>query len=232
MPKKGKSRPQTRDERKTVLIVDDHPIVCHGLRELIGPDNELRVCGMAHGTAQAREMVAQLQPDVILMDVSLGGDSGIDLVDGLRQEGLKTPILMLSVHDESAFAEWALRAGAQGYVMKGESPDALLAAIRDVLEGRIHVSPRVASDILGKLSSHPLETRSGIPWLSGREREVFRLIGQGCATREIAQSLELSIKTVETHRAHIKRKLGIDGSNQLVKRAVEWLSSQGTVATR
>jgi DNA-binding NarL/FixJ family response regulator len=206
-----------------VLVVDDHPIVRQGLALLINREPDLMVCGEAEEAQSAAQAVAALRPDIVILDISLGGPDGLELLKQLRARDGDLPILVLSMHDESIYAERALRAGANGYIMKQEATELVLTAIRRILAGQIHVPERVASKIVGHyVRRSTLEARSPIAALSDRELEVFRLIGEGSSTREIAEALHLSVKTVESYQAHIKEKLALRNARELQHHAIEW----------
>lgn len=213
------------DPRRRVLIVDDHPIVRHGLRQVLNQDDDLVVCGEAGNAAEALEKIAELKPDVVIVDISLETSNGIELTKSIRSTDQELPVLMLSMHDESLYAERALRAGANGYVMKQEAAETVVKAVRTVVQGDLYVSDAIASRMLrdfldGKRGRHG---RFGIQNLSDRELEIFELIGRGKPAREIADMLHLSVKTVETHRGHIKRKLKLRNAAELMQHAVNWV---------
>jgi DNA-binding NarL/FixJ family response regulator len=209
---------------RTVFIVDDHPVFREGLARIINQEKDLVVCGQAADAAEALQGAASAKPDAVVIDISLEGTNGIDLAKALRARLPDTRLLILSMHPESLYAERALRAGANGYVMKRESGRKLLAAIRCVLEGKTHVSPELNELILRRVSTpRPDSARSSIERLSDRELEVFQLIGQGVGSRQIAERLGVSVKTVATHREHIKEKLHLDTTSALVQRAIHWV---------
>ncbi|MFH1723066.1 MAG: response regulator transcription factor [Elusimicrobiota bacterium] len=212
--------------RGGILIVDDHPIVARGLAEVLGQQPGLRVCGIVHDAHAALLAVKERSPDMAVVDISLKGDDGIELVKRIRARRHKLPILILSMHDESVYAERALRAGAQGYIMKEALTANLVRAVRRVLKGDIFLSDAVRSDIMRRQVGIGLGTArpgaSPIQARSDREMEIFRLIGRGRGTREIADTLHRSVKTVQSHRENIKKKLGLRGSAELVRLAVEW----------
>lgn len=214
-------------KRNKILIVDDHPVLRHGISQLINNESDLVVCGEAETAPGALEAMRTLRPDLALLDISLQGTNGIELVKLMRAEQPKLPILMLSMHDESLYALRALRAGARGYVMKGEAMDHVLTAIRKVLDGDIYVSPRFSERLVFK-AIQSLEGGMGSPVdkLSDRELEVLQLLGKGFGTREIANELHLSIKTIETHRAHIKEKLGFKDAGEMVRFAIDWVTRE------
>jgi DNA-binding NarL/FixJ family response regulator len=210
-----------------VFVVDDHPIVRQGLALLIDQEPDLVVCGAAEEAHSALQAIASLRPDILILDISLPGSDGIDLLKTIRATDPDIPILVLSMHAESVYAERALRAGANGYIMKQEATDNVLVALRRLLRREVYVSERIANTMLRQLvsgsrkSDGPPEAR-----LSDRELEVFRMIGAGMGTRRIAEDLGLSVKTVETYQAHIKDKLGLRTSRDLVQRAIQWRMSE------
>jgi DNA-binding NarL/FixJ family response regulator len=217
---------------KKVLVVDDHPIVREGIAQLFARQPDLCVVGNAVDTASARQAVRTCAPDVALVDLSLGRESGLDLIPLLRQDAPALLVLALSMHDEALYAKRALQAGARGYIMKHEGTDLLLHAIRTVLAGEVYVSARINATFLRSLTDgrqrQPAgEPRTPLGELSNRELQIYRLVGHGLSTKEIAHQLFLSAKTVETHRGHIKQKLGLETSAALVAHAAEWLFRSG-----
>jgi DNA-binding NarL/FixJ family response regulator len=216
-----------RQSKRQVLIVDDHPVVRQGLSQLIDQEADLHVCGHAEDAYQAVQAVKQLKPDMVIVDISLKDTSGMDLIRDIKVRYPSLPVLTLSMHDESLYAERALRAGAKGYIMKQEATEQVVTAIRRVLAGQIYVSDSMAAKMVSKLATGaaPLSA-SPIESLSDRELEVFRLIGEGHKTRDVADKLHLSVKTIETYRAHIKEKLGFKDGNELFRFAVEWVNSE------
>jgi len=217
-------------ERYRVFLVDDHPIVRQGLTLLINQEPDLVVCGEAEAAWPVPAALAALNPDVLVLDISLNGPDGLDLLKSIRATDTNLPILVLSMHDESLYAERALRAGANGYIMKQEATERVLVAIRRILRREVYVSDRIANAMLQQLVSKQNHSpQSLVSTLSDRELEVFRLIGDGHGTREIAEQLRLSIKTVESYQAHIKDKLSLPSARALMQRAIEWrLSSDST----
>lgn len=206
-----------------VLVVDDHPIVRQGLALLIDQEPDLAVCGEAEEAESALDAIAENRPDVVLLDLSLPGPDGLELLKTIRATDPSLPVLVLSMHDETVYAERALRAGANGYIMKQEATENVLVALRRILRQEVYVSERVASAMLRQIASGPGRSRQDpMARLSDRELEVFRLIGEGHGTRQIAEELGLSVKTVESYQAHIKDKLALQGSRDLVQRAIEW----------
>lgn len=210
--------------KRRVFIVDDHPIVREGLAQMINRELDLAVCGDAPDMPRALEGICALKPDVLLVDISLNGPDGLDLVKHLRTQDPSLPILILSMHDESIYAERALRAGANGYIMKQEATDKVLVAVRRILDREIYVSSRIANQMLrhfvGASSQEP--RHSSVDGLSDRELEVLRLMGEGHSTRQISEKLHLSIKTIESYQAHLKEKLSLRNSRELVQYAVKW----------
>lgn len=210
-----------RGTRARVFVVDDHPIVRQGLALLIDSQADLVVCGEAEDAHGALVALASARPDILLADISLHGPDGLDLIKEVRTRRLELPVLVLSMHDESLYAERALRAGANGYIMKQEATERVLIAIRRILGGAVYLSER-ATDRMVQQYVGGAATKPALAVLSDRELEVFRLIGEGHSTRHIATELHLSIKTVETYQSHIKDKLSLRSARELVKHAVEW----------
>jgi DNA-binding NarL/FixJ family response regulator len=211
-----------------ILVVDDHPVVRQGLAKLIGEEPGLTVCCQAEDVHGALALLADSKPDMAIVDISLKRSSGLELVKEMKARFPELPVLVLSMHDESLFAARALRAGAAGYVMKREASSTLLTAIRQVLGGEIYVSDSIASRILhGFAHGRARGAASPMELLSDRELEVFQLIGDGMGTRQVAEALHLSVKTIETHREHIKEKLGLRNANELLRHATHWALGAG-----
>lgn len=226
----GNSPPESaapEGDRKCILIVDDHPIFRHGIAALIGAERDFKICGEAANAEAALTAMREFKPDVALLDLSLNGSDGIELIKLMKAEHPGMPVLILSMHDESLYALRALRAGAQGYVMKSEAAKLVVTALRKVLSGDIYVSPRFRERLIFK-AIQSLEGGMGTPVdkLSDRELEVLQLLGKGRSTREVAEELHLSIKTIETHRAHIKEKLGFKDPTEMVRFATEWVAHE------
>ncbi len=216
-------------QRRRVLLVDDHPFMRAGLAQLIEHQPDLAVCGEAGNPAEALHAIAKVRPDLILTDLTMPGRSGLEFVKDLIASDASLAVLVVSMHDEAVYAERALRAGARGYIMKEEGGEALLAAIRQVLRGEVYVSPRMSARILEGLSTRrPRGSTSPIEKLTDREFEVFQMIGQGKSTRDIAEQLHLSSKTVDVHRSHIKEKLELKDATALIRHAVRWVETQQT----
>lgn len=213
--------------KKRILIVDDHPLLRQGVAGLIAREGDLQVCGEAQSAADALQAVRALRPDLVLVDISLGGRSGLELIKDLKIQQETLPVLVLSMHDESLYAERALRAGAQGYITKKAGGKALLKAIREVLAERIYLSDQMSTKLLQNLAGRrPGKPASPLELLTDREFEVFQLIGDGCSSRRIAETLNVSIKTVEAHRANMKAKLKLKAGTDLVHYAVRWVEMQ------
>jgi DNA-binding NarL/FixJ family response regulator len=206
--------------------VDDHPMMREGLAQLIGNEKDLEVCGQAETGQQAFELVKRLEPGLVLLDISLPDKSGLDLIKDFQSFFPTLAVLVISMHDEALYAERVLRAGGRGYIMKQEGGKKLMQAIRQVLSGQIFVSEKISLRILENFSGRT-QPRSAVQSLTDREFEVFQLIGQGLATREIAERLHLSVKTVEVHRVNMKQKLQIETASQLIRYAVQWTESEG-----
>ncbi len=212
-----------RAAKRTVFIVDDHPIVRQGLALLINREPDLAVCGDAEEADSALRLIAAMKPDLVVVDISLNGPDGLDLLKNIRTRDPGLPVLILSMLDELLYAERALRAGASGYIMKQEATQKVLVAIRRILSGDMYVSDRMANKMLHRLAgdASPADC-SPIAGLTDRELEVFRLIGEGHGTRQIAEELHISVKTVESYQAHIKEKLSLKNSRELVQQAIQW----------
>jgi DNA-binding NarL/FixJ family response regulator len=210
-----------------ILVVDDHPIVREGLVRVIDQTTDLLVCAHAENIPQALEAVENSKPDLVIVDISLGGQNGIELIKDVIVRHPDLPVLVHSMFDETMYAERCLRAGAKGYVMKQEPPHRLLDGVRRVLKGEVHLSEAMTKQLLCRISSGP-RGKGNLPseLLSDREFEVFELLGRGHRTKEIAQLLHLSDKTIQTHREHIKEKLNIDNAVSLVRQAVQWVETQ------
>jgi DNA-binding NarL/FixJ family response regulator len=214
-------------DAKRIVIVDDHPLFRKGLEELIHSDGTFAVCGEAGNASEGIDVIRKLNPNLVIVDLSLPGANGIELIKNIRAEFPKLPILVLSMHDESLYALRALRAGAEGYVMKHEAMANVIQAIREVFNGRPYLSPAMAAQVITRFAQGPGESSaSEIDQLSDRELEILELIGKGNEVRQIAKSLRLSPKTVETHRAHIKEKLNLANARQVGRFAVQWLAQR------
>lgn len=218
-------RPATT--QRTVLLVDDHPAIREGLRSAISQTGDLVICGEAESAAKAMAEIARVKPDVVLVDISLHNSNGMELIKDLRARySGKLPILALSMHDETLYAERVLHAGARGYVMKQESMKTVIEALRKVLEGGVYLSEEMTARVMGSFAKHggPAE-RTSIELLSDREFEVFELVGDGHATREIADLLHLSKKTVSCYQQNIRKKLNLKNAAELIRHAVHWAAT-------
>jgi DNA-binding NarL/FixJ family response regulator len=210
-----------------VFIVDDHPLVRESLASLIEQQPDMTVCGEAASAAAAFAGIEATRPDVAVVDLTLGGRTGLDLIKDLRHSRPEVAVLVLSMHDEELYAERALRAGARGYIMKREATRKVIEAIRRVHSGKVHLSDHLAETLAEKLvAGTPAAPESPVTRLSDRELEIFRLVGVGRATREIAETLHLSTKTVQAYYVRIKEKLGLANANELMREAIRWVESQ------
>ena len=213
--------------------MDDHALIRRGLATLIGGETDMEVCGQAEDAASALSQIMKIQPDLVIVDISLKGNSGLELIKNIKAFSPKIQILVLSMHHESIYALRVLKAGARAYVMKQDVVNKVLDAIRRIRNGQLYVSDEVANQMLNRLvSGETAEDASPVATLSDRELEIVNLIGHGMLTREIASQLHVSIKTVETHRAHIKDKLNLRNATQLVQFCVRWVeeNNAGTEA--
>jgi DNA-binding NarL/FixJ family response regulator len=204
-----------------IFLVDDHPIVRRGLALFIDREPDLMVCGEADGATSALQAIPELMPDFVVLDISLNGPDGLDLLKILRAKYPNLPVLILSMHDESAYAERALRAGANGYIMKQEATEKVLTAIREILRGEVYLSERLTKRMLQQFAHGSVRPGDPLSKLSDRELEVYRLIGAGHGTRQIADELHVSAKTIESYQAHIKEKLSLRNARELVQHAIE-----------
>lgn len=215
--------------RKAILVVDDHPMTRAGLAHLINNQLDMEVCAEASSPSEALQQISKRRPDLVLTDIGMPGGSGIEFIKDVVALHKGLPILVISMHDELIYAERVLRTGARGYIMKEAGGELLLLAIRRVLSGQVYVSGRVTSTLIEGLSRRsPRRSKAPIQKLSDREFEVFELIGQGKSTREIAQHLHLSPKTVAAHREHIRDKLRLSDSTSLIRYAVRWVEARDT----
>jgi DNA-binding NarL/FixJ family response regulator len=219
----AKTQMSVQAKKCRVLLVDDHPIVRQGLALLIDREADLSVCGEAEGAHSAFHAIETLRPDIVVLDISLSGPDGLDVLKEIRMKSGSLPVLILSMHDETIYAERAMRAGANGYIMKQEATEKVLVAIRRILQGEVYLSDRLTSTMLQQFvrGSSPVKS-SPLLALTDRELEVFRLIGEGHGTRQIADELHLSVKTIESYQAHIKEKLALRNARELVQHAIEW----------
>lgn len=222
-----KPLPVTKLAKTRCCLVDDHPTMREGLMRVIERETDLTVCGEAESIQRALEVVEKSKPDIVIVDISLAGQNGIELIKDLKVRHPRLPVLVHSMHDESVYAERSLRAGAKGYISKKEPPQKLLQAIRDVLQGEISLSATMTRQILHTVGTDRADRKtSPFRELSDREFEVFELTGQGLGTKEIAGTLHLSEKTVQAHRDHIRQKLHLPDGRSLTGFAIRWVESQ------
>ncbi len=225
-----KSEINAPEEKRTrVMIVDDHAIVRAGLKRLIEEESDFTVCSEASDGPQALEMLSADKPDIVIVDLGLPGMSGLDLIKNLLNREQTPRILVISMYDESIYAERVLRAGAKGYLMKKESAEKVITALRRVREGKLYVSDIIADKIINRISVKDQPPgRSPIDLLSDRELQIFQLIGKGLKSGEIAKQLSLSVKTIESHREQLKMKLKLESASSLAQFAIEWRRTWGT----
>jgi DNA-binding NarL/FixJ family response regulator len=224
---KGNPPKQPAAARKRVLLVDDHPIVRQGIRLLIAQEADLEVCGEADSVPAALAAIQETRPDIAVVDLSLKGASGLELIKDIRIRFPQLQVLVLSMRDEAFYAERSLRAGARGYIRKEEGSERIIEGLRKVLAGEIYLSQAMASTMISRLAAAaPAGDGPSTGALSDRELAVFELIGAGLPTRDIAEKLHVSIKTVESYREHIKEKLHLANATQLLKQAIEWVRQQ------
>ena len=217
--------------KKRILLVDDHPIMRHGLSQLIRAAEELEVCGEAGSAREGLDKVLALKPDLVVVDLTLPDKSGLELLKDIQAMVPGMTCLVLSMHDESLYAERVLRAGARGYLMKETAAENLITAIRKVFTGGLYVSESLAAKMLEQLAlGRPKQAGGGVDALTDRELEVLEAIGAGKATKIIAEQLSISARTVEAHRAHLKEKLNITDGSSLVRFAVQWVESRAGLA--
>jgi DNA-binding NarL/FixJ family response regulator len=222
-----KSSAKRGSSPKKILVVDDHPMMREGLAQLVGNEPDLIVCGEAGDANEAMAKIQSLKPDLVIADITLPGKNGLELIKDIQAQYQGLSVLIISMHDESLYAERVLRAGGRGYIMKQEGGKKLMAAIRQVLEGKIYVSEKMSAKVLELFSGHrPGSTSSPVESLTDREFEIFQLIGKGLTTLQMAQQLHLSPKTIEVHRANVKTKLNLKTAPELLRYAVRWLESE------
>jgi DNA-binding NarL/FixJ family response regulator len=226
MATKAISKP-AKPPQKRVFIVDDHPVFRDGLARIVAQVPDLVVCGEADNARQAFDAISRLKPDLVLMDISLPGKSGLELLQDVHAVNPELPVLVISMHDETLYAERVLRAGGRGYLMKQEGPEKMMQAMVKVLNGQVFTSERTTAAILDGISRpRSSASTSTIGKLTDRELEILTLIGQGRDNHRIAQDLHISLKTVDTHRAHIREKLGLRNGTELIHYAVRWVGEQ------
>ncbi len=210
--------------RKRVFLVDDHPMIRERLAVMIDQEPDLQVCGEASDVMESLVAIERLSPDIVIADLNLKASSGLDLIKDLKARNIEVPVLVLSMHSEELYAERVLKAGAMGYLSKQESTGTILIAIRKVLSGEVHLSPQFSAKLIKLMVGGAGTTEEApVSTLADRELEVFQAIGRGMGTREIAESLKISVKTVETHKARIKEKLNAGNHLQLQQQAIRWM---------
>jgi DNA-binding NarL/FixJ family response regulator len=213
--------------KKRVVIVDDHPLVRERLSQIFNNELDMEVCGEAEDARTAMETIVREKPDLVIVDITLKDSSGLDLIKNIKQHSAKLPILVLSMHEESLYAERVLRAGANGYITKHQQPAEVMAAVRRILDGEIYVSVKMASEFLRSLSAGGTKGAARtVDRLTNRELEVLELIGKGRTSREIATKLELGVATIDTYRARIKEKMNFNNASELLHFAIRWVQDR------
>jgi DNA-binding NarL/FixJ family response regulator len=222
-----KKQDKTNEKKTQVFIVDDHPVVRDGLTTIINHEQDLNVCGQADDAPEALKAIDELKPDVVVVDISLKSSNGIELTKSINARHINLFVIVLSLHDESVYAERSLLAGAKAYLMKDAASESIIKAIRTVLSGEIYVSDKISKKFLHKIASDKAGTsKTLIEKLSNREFEIFRMIGDGLKASQIAKQLHLSIKTIETYRSRIKEKLNLPNAAELLQYSIKWAKSQ------
>ncbi len=208
--------------KKKIFIVDDHPIIREGLRQLISKQDDMAVCGEAEDAFQALKNIEKTQPHLVIVDISLSRGNGLELIKNIKAQFPGVLIIVISMHDESVYAERSIHAGARGYIMKSEASEKVLAAIRSTLVGNIYLSEGIRNSILEKIFYNKKSARTPLQSLSDREMQVFQYIAEGYKRNTIAGKLHTSVNTIDTHYAHIKKKLGLKNGNELTKYAINY----------
>lgn len=211
-------------EKRRVILVEDHPMFREQLSQLINKEADMCVCGEADNIGDALKLLQSISADIVIVDLTLKGPSGLELLKDLKALQINVPVLVLSMHDELLYAERVLRAGARGYITKHETSNEVMAAIRKVLSGQVYLGSGMASRVLESFSTRP-KTEKGVSLLTDRELEIFELIGRGRTTREISGCLHLGMSTVDTYRTRIKAKLNLENASQLYHEAISWVSA-------
>lgn len=211
---------------KNIFVVDDHPIVLEGMVRFIEQEKDFSICGQAEDAHEALEAITKYAPDLAIVDLSLKSGDGLGLIKDIKLRHPGIPVLVVSMYEELIYAERALKAGAKGYIMKSEATEEIITAIRQILDGKTYVSERMSSVLLERYIAGRSTFASPVDCLSDREIEVFECIGKGMGTQEIAEALKVSVKTVESHRLHIKEKLNIKKSNELSQYAFQWFQEE------
>ncbi len=215
---------QDNIETIKIMVVDDHPIVRKGLRLLVEDEEDMTVCGETGNANEAIRLIGECEPDIVLTDISLEKNTnGLELISAMKQRFPELPAIVITMHEESLYAERAIMAGARGYVMKSELEDTIVSAIRQVLKGELYLREKASLNIVSRLLHNtPEKAESPVERLTDREFQVFRLLGSGLGTRKIAKKLNRSVNTVETHRRHIRKKLNLEDADELVSYAIRW----------
>jgi DNA-binding NarL/FixJ family response regulator len=219
-----RNTPRQRSAKFSVLLVEDHPIFREQLRQLINKEPDMCVCGEADDRQEALELLESVPADIMIVDLTLKGSNGLELIKDLKARKIEVPVLVLSMHDELLYAERVLRAGARGYITKHKTSNEVMVAIRKVLNGQVYLGSDMAARVLENFSTRR-ENENGVSVLTDRELEIFELIGRGRSTREISASLRLSMSTVDTYRTRIKAKLNLENASQLCHEAIRWVSA-------
>lgn len=210
-----------------ILLIDDHPLLRTGIGQLISQQKDMTICGEVDDSLKALDAIQEKSPDIVVLDITLKKMSGIEVLKHIKVRFPKVKVLILSMHDETLYAPRALRAGASGYIMKQEAAENVIAALRKINSGEVYISERMATQMLSRMvGGRATPISSPVDLLSDRELEVFTLLGRGDGTRDIAEKLNLSVKTIESHRAHIKEKLNLKNATELVRHAVQWVASE------
>ena len=220
---------QTKERKINIFLVDDHPLIRKGLSQLLGQEENMQICGEAENVPTALKGISQTGPDLVIADISLPGNNGLELIKNIKALYPHLKVLVFSMHDEIVYAQRALRAGAQAYIMKQEDVEKIKVAIRRIMGGDIYVSQKVSDQLLHQIvNGTASSSQSPVDRLSDRELEVVQSIGNGLSTREIAGSLNVSVKTIESHRAHIKGKLNLKNATELVQFSVQWVEQENS----
>lgn len=212
---------QTKSLKSTIYLIDDHPVLLQGIAMLINAESDLTVVGSSSSWTVALTEMSELKPDVVILDITLAAANGVEVLKNLRVHFPDQKVLMLSMHEESLYAARSMKAGAWGYLMKASATEEVVIAIRQILKGEIYLSPGMSKKMMSQLIGRGRAKESPLETLSDRELEVYELVGSGLTTRRIADRLHLSVKTIETHKAHVKEKLGLQTANELVQHAIQ-----------
>lgn len=217
----------TPEKQIKVVLVEDHPMFRERIAQLINKDLKMNVCGEADNTTDAMRIILEMNPDIAIVDITLAGSSGLELIKDMKSQGIEVPVLVLSMHDELLYAERALRAGAKGYITKNQASVQVMHAIQTVLGGDVYLSPQMTNRVLRRMSKGSESKATGVAALTDRELEVFRLLGCGRNSREIAEEIGLGDATINSYRFRIREKLGIRNSAELYNQAAQWVKEHG-----